>query len=77
MQESLRLESNKRKELRVEKFLREMDLVVPWDGLREAIEPHYKAGVGGRKPHDLGLMLRVHFLQLWHNSRNRHASGMA
>lgn len=56
----------KRKELRVEKFLGEMDLVVPWKQLVKAIKPHYGRD-GGRPPHDLELMLRIHFLQLWHN----------
>jgi len=44
-----------------------MERVVPWSALVNAIAPHYKTGEGGRPPHDLGLMLRVHFLQLWHN----------
>lgn len=57
----------KRKVLRVERFLREMDRVIPWDALLEVIRPHYKTGDGGRPPHDLALMLRIHFLQLWHN----------
>lgn len=56
-----------RKELRVEKFLSEMDQVIPWDALLDVIRPHYKTGAGGRPPHDLLLMLRIHFLQLWHN----------
>ena len=57
----------KRKVLRVEKFLSEMERVIPWDALLDVIRPHYKTGVGGRPPHDLTLMLRIHFLQLWHN----------
>ena len=56
----------KRKQLRVEKFLSEMNHVVPWEGLCTVIRPHYKSE-GGRRPHDLELMLRIHFLQLWHN----------
>ena len=56
----------KRKELRVEKFLNEMNTVVPWKSLTEIIKPHYKK-FGGRPPHDLELMLRIHFLQLWNN----------
>lgn len=56
----------KRKELRIEKFLNEMDAVVPWRNLVKTIKPHYKSE-GGRPPHDLELMLRIHFLQLWHN----------
>ncbi len=56
----------KRKILRVEKFLGEMNAVVPWAMLKETIQPHYKK-TGGRPPYDLELMLRIHFLQLWHN----------
>ena len=44
----------KRKELRVEKFLNEMNTVVPWKSLTEIIKPHYKK-FGGRPPHDLEL----------------------
>lgn len=56
-----------RKQLRVERFLGEMDRVIPWGGLLDAIRPYYKTGEGGRTPHDLELMLRIHFLQLWHS----------
>jgi transposase len=56
----------KAKKLRVERFLDEMNAVVPWCALVEEIKPYYK-GDGGRPPHDLELMLRVHFLQLWNN----------
>jgi transposase, IS5 family len=57
----------RRKVLRVERFLGEMDKVIPWASLLSEISPYYKTGSGGRPPHDLSLMLRVHFLQLWHN----------
>ena len=56
----------KKKELKVEKFLGQMEKVVPWDSLVEAIRPYYKSE-NGRRPHDLLLMLRIHFLQLWNN----------
>ena len=56
----------KRKELRIERFLGEMESVVPWRSLVKEISPHYKS-TRGRRPHDLELMLRIHFLQLWHN----------
>lgn len=56
----------KRKALRVERFLEEMDKVVPWVSLVERIKPYYKSS-GGRRPHDLEMMVRIHFLQLWHN----------
>lgn len=54
------------KKLRVEKFLDEMDQVVPWKRLVSTIAPFYRSSCG-RPPHDLELMLRIHFLQLWHN----------
>jgi len=57
----------KKKQLRVERFLGEMDSVVPWSALVAEIQPFYKGASGGRKPHNLELMLRIHFLQLWHN----------
>jgi IS5 family transposase len=56
----------KRKILRVERFLDEMNTVVPWALLTATIKPHYKK-TGGRPAHNLELMLRIHFLQLWHN----------
>jgi len=54
----------KTKPLRIERFLKEMDQVVPWEQLEAAIRPYYK-NTGGRPPHDLGFILRIHFLQLW------------
>jgi len=59
-------DKQKQKQLKVAKFLGEMDAVVPWEKLIKAIKPHYKS-TEGRAPHDLELMLRIHFLQLWHN----------
>ena len=56
----------KRKELRIERFLGEMESVVSWKNLVKEIAPHYKSTLD-RCPHDLELMLRIHFLQLWHN----------
>jgi transposase, IS5 family len=56
----------KAKTLRVERFLREMDKVVPWKSICEGIKPYYK-GEGGRPAYDIEMMLRIHFLQLWHN----------
>ena len=58
----------KKKQTRREKFLAEMDAVVPWTRLLALIEPHYpKAGPkGGRPPMPLETMLRVYFLQQWY-----------
>lgn len=44
--------AGKRKHTRRERFLAEIDQVVPWSGLLKLIEPYPKAG-GGRKPYPL------------------------
>jgi IS5 family transposase len=58
-----------RKPTRREKFLAEMNEVVPWAELVALIEPYYpKAGdAGGRPAVGLERMLRMHLLQLWFN----------
>lgn len=55
----------KGKVTRRERFLAEMDRVIPWSRLLELIEPHYHRGETGRQPHDLERMLRIYFLQQW------------
>ena len=59
--------SNKGKVTRRERFLAEMDAVVPWAKLLALIEPHYPSDGLGRPRKDLELMLRVYFLQQWFN----------
>jgi len=61
----------KKKQLRVEKFLDEMESIIPWADLCGEISKHYYKGYTGRPPHDLILMLKIHFLQLWHNLADR------
>lgn len=57
-----------RKPTRREKFLDEMNEVIPWAGLCEVIEPFYpKAKGAGRPPIGIERMLRIHFLQHWFN----------
>ena len=58
----------KRKTTRRDRFLAEMELVVPWARLLEALRPHYypTASKGpGRPPIGLERMLRLYFLQQW------------
>jgi IS5 family transposase len=56
-----------RKQTRRERFLAEMEQVVPWTFLLGLIEPHYpKTGRPGRQPYPLATMLRIHFLQQWY-----------
>lgn len=57
--------AGKRKQTRRERFLVEMDQVVPWSGLLALIEPYYPKTVGGSKPYPLETMLRIHLLQNW------------
>ncbi|MHB1532743.1 IS5 family transposase [Acidithiobacillus sp.] len=58
--------SRRRKQTKRERFLAEMDAVVPWARLVALIEPHYPRGGSGRKPMPLERMLRIHFLQQWY-----------
>ena len=56
----------KKKTTRREKFLAEMERVVPWARLVALIEPHYPSGRRGRPPVGIERMLRVYFLQQWY-----------
>ena len=58
--------ARKRKVTRREKFLAEMEEVVPWGELVAALVPHYPAGRRGRPPIGLERMLRLYFLQQWY-----------
>ncbi|SDR62533.1 Transposase domain [Paraburkholderia tuberum] len=51
---------------RRQRFLAEMERVVPWSRLLAAIEPHYPKGGRGRPPIGLERMLRIYFLQQWY-----------
>lgn len=59
--------SNKGKVTRRERFLAEMDAVMPWARLLALIEPHYPTDGLGRPRKDRELMLRVYLLQQWFN----------
>ncbi len=59
--------SQKGKVTRRERFLAEMDAVIPWPRLIALIAPHYPKAGRGRRPHDLERMLRIYFLQQWFN----------
>lgn len=55
-----------RKKTRKEIFLEEMDQIIPWKEMTQAIEPYYPNPKGaGRRPVGLERMLRIHFLQHW------------
>jgi IS5 family transposase len=57
-----------RKKTRKEQFLEDMDHIIPWKELCDAIEPFYPKPQGaGRRPIGIERMLRIHFLQHWFN----------
>ena len=58
--------ATKKKATRRERFLGEMEEVVPWGRLVEVIRPHYPKGERGRPPIGIERMLRIYFLQQWH-----------
>jgi IS5 family transposase len=55
----------KKRVSRREKFLVEINQVVPWQRLIAAIDPYYLAGKRGRRPIGLERMLRLYFVQQW------------
>src|SRR5208282_39586 len=59
--------AHKGKVTRRERFLAEMDAVIPWTRLLALIEPHYPKAGNGRQPLGLEKMLRIYFLQQWFN----------
>ena len=58
--------AGKKKVTRREKFLGEMERVVPWKRLVALLQPHYPTGRRGRPPIGLERMLRIYFLQQWY-----------
>lgn len=58
--------AGKKKVTRRERFLAEMEEVVPWSKLVGLIEPYYPSGQRGRPPKGLERMLRIYFLSQWY-----------
>jgi IS5 family transposase len=55
-----------RKPTRRERFLAEMDQIIPWSKPCGVTEPYYPKPEGaGRRPVGVEGMLRIHFLQHW------------
>ena len=59
--------AGKKKTTRRERFLGEMERVVPWLRLVALIEPYYPSGQRGRPPIGIERMLRIYFLQQWYS----------
>ena len=58
--------ASKKKQTRRDKFLAEMEVVVPWSRLVDRLRPLYPKGERGRPPIGLERMLRLYFLQQWY-----------
>jgi IS5 family transposase len=58
--------AGKKKQTRRDKFLAEMEQVVPWARLVERLRPLYPKGERGRPPIGLERMLRIYFVQQWY-----------
>jgi IS5 family transposase len=57
---------NKKRQTRREKFLEEMDKVIPWEELLKIIKEYYPKAGNGRQPMPLERMLRIYFMQQWY-----------
>ena len=66
----------KRKVTSRERFLTEMDRVIPWAALLQLIRPHYPTAGRGRRPLPVETMLRVYFLQQWFDLSDPKAEDM-
>src|ERR1700693_4731733 len=58
--------AGKKKQTRRDKFLAEMEQVVPWARMVDRLRPFYPKGERGRPPVGLERMLRLYFLQQWY-----------
>lgn len=58
--------ARKRRRTKREKFLTEMDRLIPWDDFVERIRPVYYRKRKGRPPRDPETMLRMYLLQIWY-----------
>jgi transposase, IS5 family len=58
--------ASKKKQTRRDKFLAEMEQVVPWPRLVARLAPLYPKGERGRPPVSLERMLRIYFLPQWY-----------
>ena len=59
--------SGRKRVTQKEKFLREMNEIIPWADWVKKIQPYYPAGKRGRPPRGIEVMLRMYLLQIWFN----------
>ena len=59
--------SERKRVTQKEKFLREMNDIIPWADWVNKILPYYPKGKRGRPPRGIEVMLRMYLLQIWFN----------
>ena len=64
--ESLAYE-HKKKRTRKQKFLGEIEQVLPWKALLKPVLRHYPRGRNGRPPIPAEMLLRIYFMQQWYD----------
>lgn len=67
MRQSSFLSIAQTKKLRCERFLDEMEIVIPWDRFLTEIFKYYKQKLIGRKKTEALFLLKIYFLQQWYN----------
>lgn len=58
--------THKKKTTRKERFLGEMDTILPWERLLKPIWKRYPKPGNGRRPIPAEVMLRIYFMQQWY-----------
>jgi transposase, IS5 family len=59
--------AGKKRQTRRDRFLQQMEALVPWHEWVSLIEPHYPPGKHGRPPIGCERMLRLYLLQVWYH----------
>ena len=59
--------SGRKRVTQKEKFLQEMNDIIPWADWVNMILPYYPKGKRGRPPRGIEVMLRMYLLQIWFN----------
>jgi hypothetical protein len=57
---------NKKKKTRREKFLQEMNHVIPWEEMLQIIKKYNPRAGNGRQPMPLERVLKIYFMQQWY-----------
>lgn len=57
----------KKRKTRREKFLEQLEVLIPWQKLKQQVGKGYSKGGPGRPPYPLETMLRIHIMQLVYN----------